>query len=55
MSKYKANRELYDELTKRFMLVNKAHQQVLVGNYGIAKKLLGKVLYEELKVEIMDD
>lgn len=55
MEKFIANKALADELKKRFKFIEKAHQQILVGNYNIAKNLLNKVIYEDFQVEIMDD
>ena len=53
-SEFVANKALADELEKRFKLIEKAKEQIMVGNYGIAKKLLCKVLYDELKISIVN-
>ena len=53
--RYFANRALVDELVKRHKFIEKARQQMNVWNYGIAKMLLGKVLYESLSVTVIED
>ena len=49
-----ANKALGEELKKRFKFINKAYEQILVGNYGVAKNLLGNVLYKPLSMKIVD-
>ena len=48
-----ANQELVEELSKRMKYVEKAKDSILACNYGIAKKLLCKVLYDEWKVNVI--
>ena len=52
---FMANQVLLDELTRRFRLVEKAKDQLIAGNYGIAKKLLYKILYDPLQIKVIED
>lgn len=53
-TKYVANKELVDEITKRFKFVEKAKEHMLHQNYGLARKLLDIVLYEPFSIKVED-
>lgn len=49
-----ANKALADELDKRFRFIRKAYHQIQMGNYGIAKRLLGKALNDEFQIKVYE-
>ena len=44
---YVANKALAEELQKRYRLIEKAYEQIIFNNYGIARKLLNRVLHDD--------